>query len=104
MQPPEAEPVLSAILRWLPSKWQLTRIDTTLQSYPLTFNTIHGQQVLQHLLDNVYCTVYEGTDPISLAHHNGQRSIVHMILENIDRGSQPYKYEIIEATQNGSAS
>lgn len=95
--------MLSSIRRWLPIKWRILRTDQTLQSYALTFNTLHGQIVLQHLLDNVYCTIYEGTDPIALAHHNGQRAVIQSILENIDRASQPAKYEIME-NANGAAS
>jgi hypothetical protein len=87
--------VLSSITKWLPLKWRLVREDHMLQAYPLTFNTIHGQVVLQHLIDTVYCQIYEGTDPIALAIHNGQRSVVHGILENIDRAASPAKYEVI---------
>jgi hypothetical protein len=95
--------VLNAIRQWLPLKWRLLRTDHALQAYAVTFNTPHGQLVLQHLIDNIYCTVYEGTDPVGLAHHNGQRAVVHSILENIDRAKQPAKYEVME-TVNGSAS
>lgn len=96
--------VLSKIISWLPLKWRLMHTEQTLQAFPATFNSLHGQLVLQYLLDNIYCTVYEGTDPIGLANHNGQRQVVHLILEHIDRAQQPAKYAVMEAQHNGSAS
>jgi copper oxidase (laccase) domain-containing protein len=42
----------------------------------------------------VYCTIYEGTDPIAAATHNGRRSLVQEILENIDLAEQPEKYQV----------
>lgn len=74
-----------------------------LQSYQLAFNNYHAQVVLQHLLDDIYCTVYKGTDPIELAYHNGRRSVIDDILRNIDYATQPAKYEPVE-NMNGSAS
>jgi hypothetical protein len=60
----------------------------------MTFSTGPGQQVLKHLLDNVYCTIYEGTDPQAALVHNGRRSVVHEILLAIDTGDSPDKYRV----------
>jgi len=46
------------------------------------------------LLDAVYCTVYEGRDPIEAAMHTGRRSLVQEILENIDLAESPDKYRV----------
>lgn len=44
-------------------------------------------------MDTVYCTVYQGNDPLILAAHNGRRSVVHEILELVDYANSPQKYE-----------
>lgn len=79
---------------WLKHKWQREAQPTLAQDYQVTFSTPHGQRVLQHLMDQVYCMVYEGTDSLAMAMHNGRRSLVQEILENIDRSEQPQKYEV----------
>ena len=81
---------------WLRLKWTPSdpAIQTALaQDYHATFSTAQGRRVLKHLLDNVYCTLFEGGDPILMAYSNGRRSVVHEILENIDQGENPRKYE-----------
>ena len=93
--------VLRRIQEWLPRKWRMRNVEHLSMAYAVTFSTEQGRLVLQDLMDSVYCTIYEGTDPIGVAHHNGQRSVVQMILENIDLGQQPAKYKLMEA-QNGS--
>ena len=75
-------------------KWQREAQPQLAQDYHVTFSTPHGQRVLQHLMDEVYCTVYEGHDPIESAHHNGRRSVVHDILFNLHVAEQPQKYEV----------
>jgi hypothetical protein len=60
----------------------------------MAFSTGPGQQVLKHLLDNVYCTVYEGTDPQAALVHNARRTVVQEILLNIDAGDSPDKYRV----------
>ena len=77
---------------WLPSKWR-RRLDPGLgQAYQVTFSSLQGRQVLQHLLDEVYCQTCPVNDPIALATHNGRRTLVQEILENIDIAEQPEKY------------
>lgn len=94
--------LLHSIARWLNVKW-LPRVDAhLLDAFAVTFGTAQGREVLQYLLDNVYCTVYEGTDPIALAMHNGQRQLVQVILENIDKAQQPAKYEVFVEAQGAS--
>jgi len=85
--------VWTRISTWLTRKWERTTDSTLAQAYLLTFAGPHGQQVLKHLMDEVYCTVYAGRDPIELAFHEGRRSVVQEILENIDVAERPDKYE-----------
>jgi len=79
---------------WLIYKWKYDYDKSLLESYYITFSTEHGQRVLHHLLDSVYCTIYEGLDPIMMATLNGRRSLVHEILENIDQVERPNKHTI----------
>lgn len=91
--------MFSKVVNWLPIKWRL-RIDAhTLDAYAVVFQTAQGQLVLQHLLDTIYCQIYEGNDPLVLAFHNGQRTVVHNILENIDRATQPAKYIFVSEVE-----
>lgn len=52
------------------------------KAYLVTFSTPEGQMVLQDLVDRVYATVCYEQD--KLAAHNGRRSLVHEILQNIE--------------------
>lgn len=79
---------------WLLHRWQRQIDPGLLQDYQVTFSTASGQRVLQHQLDQVYCTVYEGHDPIEAAYHNGRRSVVHDTLTNLDYAEQPEKYQV----------
>lgn len=86
---------------WVPRKWQQVD-ENTLRAYAVVFSTGDGSRVLQHLVDSVYATVYYGSDPIALAVHNGRRSLVQEILENIDRASNPNKYQVKVEETDGS--
>lgn len=68
------------------------------EAYRLTFSGFHGEQVLTHLMDSIYCRPYEGHDPMEMAMHNGRRSVVHEILENIDLAERPESYTVKEET------
>lgn len=77
---------------WLSHKWS-RRLDPSLsQAYQVTFSSLQGRLVLQHLMDEVYCQTCPVNDPIALATHNGRRSVVQEILENIDIATSPEKY------------
>jgi len=83
--------------RWLTSKWQRNVApshEALAQAHRATFGTLFGQLVLHHWLDSVYCTVYEGTDPLMLAYHNGRRSVLQELLETLDVAESPDKYEV----------
>ena len=67
----------------------------------MTFSTEQGRRVLKHLMDTIYCAIYEGSDPIALATLNGRRSVVHEILENIDVAERPNEYRIITEDTHG---
>jgi hypothetical protein len=82
------------VRQWLTRKWSREAGPTLAESYRVTFTGLHGERVLQHLMDGVYCSVYEGKDPIEAAHHNGRRSVVQEILENLDLAEQPQKYRV----------
>ena len=89
---------------WLSRKWSRQPDSTLPEAYRVTFSTLDGQRVLQHLLDSVYCTCYEGTDAVGLAQHEGARRVVHEILVNVDLGEQPQKYDthiVTEANYGG---
>jgi hypothetical protein len=81
---------------WLTRKWQRGLDPGLAQAYQVTFTSLHGRQVLQHLLDEVYCQTCPVNDPIALATHNGRRSVVQEMLENIDMASSPDKYTVKE--------
>lgn len=87
---------------WLSTRWR-RRIDPGLaDAYQVTFSTLHGRQVLRHLMDEVYCQLCPLNDPIALATHNGRRSLVHEMLENIDAAESPGKYETeLEGVNHG---
>lgn len=82
------------LIDWLRQKWTRKGEDDLKQAYLAAFSSFHGRLVLEHLLSNVYFTVYEGTDPVAAALHNGRRSVVHEILEVIDQAEHPEKYEV----------
>lgn len=80
-------------IAWLTRRWQPVVTENVLRAYQVAFSTPEGQVVLQHLMDAVYCQVYQGKDPVELAIQNGRRSVVHEILENIDKATEPGKYQ-----------
>lgn len=83
-----------SIREWLKHPWREQVPKDLLDAYNITFSGYHGEKVLQHLLDNVYCTVYIGTDPIELASHNARRSVVQDVLQILDQARDPVKYRI----------
>lgn len=81
--------------KWLGGKWRLITDDATiLKAYYVTFTSPEGALILQHLMDNIYCKVYEGIDPMAALAHNAKRSVIHEILENMDRAANPGKYRV----------
>ena len=80
-------------IEWLGVKWQARAPSELVNAYHAAFMSAPGRLVLQDLLDSVYCTIYEGNDPVTLAAHNGRRSVVHEILENIDIAENPDRYK-----------
>lgn len=92
----------SLIRRWWPNRWKPYIPADVGNAYAITFSQGTGAVVLQHLMDTVYCTVYEGTDPQEALVHNSQRLVVHRILENIDAGINPHRH-VIEVDTNGMA-
>jgi hypothetical protein len=86
--------ITDVIRKWLPAKWRDHDNPETLHCYRVFLLTTDGQAVLQHLMDTVYCTVYEGTDPEGPGIANARRSVVHEILKNI-QALQEYKPEAI---------
>ncbi len=57
--------------------------------------------MLNHLIDTIYCQVYEGTDPMAALVHNARRSVIHEILMNVDLAENPTKY-MMEETNHAS--
>mgnify|MGYP006955653357 CR=1 FL=1 len=96
--------MLRNLVEWMKWKWG-TSDSSLLQSYNATFNSLHGQRVLNHLLDNIYCTVYEGSNPNECLMHNARRSVVQEILETLDHAEHPRKYDtsvVTEIENNGT--
>ena len=90
---------MKSFYEWFTRRWERKPDPVLLESFRVTFQSEHGRRVLQHLMDKVYCTFYEGTDPIAAAAHNGRRSLVHEILENIDIAEHPDKYQTSVQTE-----
>ena len=88
---------------WLAQKWNREIHGTQLaQDYQVTFSTPQGQRVLNHWMDNVYCSIYEGISEKELWMHNGRRSFIHEILVNLDIAEHPDKYRIeVETDKEG---
>lgn len=86
--------------RWFDTKWwyHYDNKRELARHYQQTFGTASGKVVMQHLLDSVYCTSYEGTDAIAMAAHSGRRSVIHDILMNLDYAEHPGKYEVKEVS------
>ena len=78
--------------QWLNRKWHRAEGAELLHAYQVTFSTPHGQLVLQHLLNEIYCQTCPTLEPIALAAHNGRRSVVQEILENIDTAESPVRF------------
>ena len=90
--------MISAIQHWLRTgKWRrIVDNSAIVNAYGIAFSTSAGELVLQHLLDNVYCVVYEGVDPQAALALNHRRAVVHEILLNIDQAQNPAKYRVSE--------
>lgn len=91
--------MLHSFLEWMKHPFQVQEGKQLLDDYNVTFSSLHGQRVLQHLLDNVYCTVYIGSDPMELASHNARRSVIQEILTILDQARAPEKYSINVKTE-----
>lgn len=85
--------MIASIKEWLKAKWRPAFDQDQLKvAYVTAFNSPAGSLVLQHLIDTVYCQVYQGIDPIACITHNARRSVIHEILLNIDAAQHPAKY------------
>ena len=94
--------ITDTIKAWFQTRWQPENVDNSLaEAYVVAFSSFHGQRVLQHLFDTVYCTIYTGTNPDEANAINARRSVVHEILVNIDKGQHPMKYkpQVVEKEQ-----
>jgi hypothetical protein len=77
------------LLDWYATKWQFS--PPIAQDFQAVFGSESGKRVMAWMMDNVYCTVYTGNDPIVAAHHTGRRSVVHEMLELLDQIENPRK-------------
>ena len=87
---------MKILRQWFARKWQRQDPSELSQAYQVTFNSLHGQMVLQHLLDTIYCQVYEGTDAQAALVFNARRSVIHEILYNVDAANRPDHYTVKE--------
>jgi hypothetical protein len=88
------------IKNWFLAKW--SDQPALAHDYQITFGSASGQRVMAHMMDNVYCTIYEGTDPIAAAMHAGRRSVVHEMLEILDAVENPRKARFNPPTENSN--
>lgn len=95
--------MIKAIETWFVMKWRRAADPSLVHAYGATFGQPEGQRVLRHLLESIYCTVYEGTDPQAALVHNARRSVVHEILENVDLAEHPEKYHAMIETEPSHA-
>jgi len=93
--------MIATFRTWLSRKWQRQNPDELRQAYQITFGGLHGQVVLQHLMDTIYCQVYEGTDAQAALVFNARRSVVHEILYNVDVATRPDHYTVQEGVTHG---
>lgn len=92
---------MKILSQWFARKWQRHDPDELRQAYQVTFSSLHGQMVLQHLFDTIYCQVYEGTDAQAALVFNARRSVIHEILYNVDVATRPDHYQLTEGDRNG---
>ena len=88
---------MTLLRKWFSRKWQHHDPDELRQAYQVTFGSLHGQMVLQHLFDTIYCQVYEGTDAQAALVFNARRSVIHEILYNVDVATRPDHYTVKES-------
>lgn len=93
--------MFNSIKNWINEKWR-PRHPAIATAYMLTFTTLHGRLVLQHLIDNIYCQTYMGTDVVEMSVHNGRRSVIHEILMLIDQAENPDKYVVEVLPSDGA--
>ena len=82
--------------KWL---WNFTRsllpaeVEGMEQDYWITFTSDSGKRVLYDLVAHCYHTIsFIPGDSYATAFNEGQRAVVHRILETIDRARSPIKY------------
>lgn len=74
---------------WLSRRWRPQDAQQLVWDYQEVFSSAAGQRILQHWMDSVYCTTYEGTDVPALWMHTGRRAFVQEVLENLDAAGSP---------------
>ena len=81
------------IKRWLAWRQRKPLNREMLSSYQATFSSPMGQQVLFHLLEEIYCTVAETLNPEEALVLNARRSVVQEILDNITAAERQSEME-----------
>lgn len=82
----------SSMKKWLGRLWRIDADEQARQRAYLIFLSPEGELVLNDLLDNVYCQVIPNPDPLEALALEARRTVVHEILENVDRAKNPMKY------------
>ena len=93
--------MIARLKDWLSHKWRTIEQRELLEAYGSTFGSLHGQLVLQDLLDRVYCQTYEGTDPQGAVIQNAKRQVVHDILYNIELATSQRVVHTITEDEHG---
>lgn len=89
---------------WLAGKWQHPKDAEQVkrdyeQAIYRTFNTVPGHLVLSRWLDSIYCTIsyVPNGKCCDTAFNEGQRALIHSILEAMDRQEHPKEPIEVEA-------
>lgn len=92
--------MFTVVRRWLQHKWSQGEERELRYAYQRFAASLDGQLIIKDLIDNFYCTIYEGSDRRLADIHEGKRTIVHYILQRIDEAQRPDKYEVKEESDN----
>jgi hypothetical protein len=89
--------MIGVFKKWLTARFSPQRDESILEAYRIIFNSPHGEILLNHWMDDVYCTVLpETATDIELATHNGRRSFIDDILRRLEMAmKKPNETEVI---------
>lgn len=97
--------MLRSLTNWYMRRRQRIPDAELIRAYQATFGIGQGQVVLQHLMDTIYCQVYDGDNPVEAYAVNAKRQVVHEILILMDMeipsDQPPTIEEFLKSARNG---